>query len=1102
MKDLWESKGYGELSLSSQNLRDQAARLEKSLGNVVELMSSQVGAREEPEGERVMELATNNLSQNFIINSVESSENEANLHMPAVESNNSPLGPVNTLSDDACELLEASEQMIGMINTRMGDFVAREIDTRTKGRPTASDIRNINSAITEMMQRNNISPTENPFEYLWIANCVLYSVVIAFLLAKGWKKQGPRKERSGEINNSKWKSVYEEKVKDARRKISIAKSEMERLKENKKITKKGKKNRALLKEELKDISVAGLVGYMEKEKSQLRKLSRWAGRRKKQEETRALNQQFKQDPGRVYSSFTAILDSDKEAERPVYKLGNNETDCTDKRFESTEDASEFWRELWQKESTGNKDAEWLKEIKAVIHGNVPPPSEEDWDLGTLESVRVIKKKRNWSAPDPDRIANFWWKRAHALHHNVTSAFRSIANSLENYLLWFSTGKSSLIPKPGEFTSANQRSITCLNTLYKWFTSCVLGPMDGHLQEYNLMEFQQRGAKLRCSGTMDNLLIDRAVTQDSRRGKRNISMAWIDVKKAYDSVDHEWLVEMMEFHRFPKWVNKVIKNLCEGWSTRVVTRTTRGNEESDLIRFKRGLPQGHALCPRLFTLCINPVAWKLAATEGYRLSRPVSTSITHLLYMDDLKIYAASESKLNRVLKSAKDAMEDIRLEWNQTKCSIAHVKKGGQVTNERGAIIDERSAIECLKDGELYKFLGVLEDVKQEEKQSLQCAAKIYLRRMSVIWTSPLSDYNRVVASNQFALPILAYLMWIFHWSLTDLRNLDREARKIIVSSGGKHPLSSTALLYLAREKGGRGLRSVEDEYKAIKVKSALKLYTNTDPTMQMVRAFEERAENKGHQSLVKDAKNYAEELGLTLQLTFPEPTCQDSKGQVSRSSKEAKAQVKEAMQLKHWGVLKSEKWQGKLLKVRMEDESLNRKGCFAWLKEWTACPTYTVASMLELYEQLLPTKVYASKKAKSSTSDDVQCRLCRKCAETVPHILAGCSALAQNKYMERHNAALKVLYFELLHDLELIDEVPIWYSPVRPKPIYENSYAQAFWDVPLFAEHNEVRANRVDARVINHKLRFVVTLEMSCPWIENRSKKDEEKALKYGPMR
>ena len=31
MKDLWEEKGYGYLELQSQNLRDQASRLEKML---------------------------------------------------------------------------------------------------------------------------------------------------------------------------------------------------------------------------------------------------------------------------------------------------------------------------------------------------------------------------------------------------------------------------------------------------------------------------------------------------------------------------------------------------------------------------------------------------------------------------------------------------------------------------------------------------------------------------------------------------------------------------------------------------------------------------------------------------------------------------------------------------------------------------------------------------------------------------------------------------------------------------------------------------------------------------------------------------------------
>ena len=81
-------------------------------------------------------------------------------------------------------------------------------------------------------------------------------------------------------------------------------------------------------------------------------------------------------------------------------------------------------------------------------------------------------------------------------------------------------------------------------------------------------------------------------------------------------------------------------------------------------------------------------------------------------------------------------------------------------------------------------------------------------------------------------------------------------------------------------------------------------------------------------------------------------------------------------------------------------------------------CPFYTVAGMYELYEQLLPTKLYTSKRIKTCLPDDVMCQLCGKCPESGPHIFAGCSALAHCKYLERHNSALKVLFFELLRDL------------------------------------------------------------------------------------
>ena len=67
-------------------------------------------------------------------------------------------------------------------------------------------------------------------------------------------------------------------------------------------------------------------------------------------------------------------------------------------------------------------------------------------------------------------------------------------------------------------------------------------------------------------------------------------------------------------------------------------------------------------------------------------------------------------------------------------------------------------------------------------------------------------------------------------WPVVELKRLDREARKVIVENGGKHPLGSTALLYLPRMLGGRGLKSVEREYKQTKIKAAVRLYRKKRP--------------------------------------------------------------------------------------------------------------------------------------------------------------------------------------------------------------------------------------------------------------------------------
>ena len=78
------------------------------------------------------------------------------------------------------------------------------------------------------------------------------------------------------------------------------------------------------------------------------------------------------------------------------------------------------------------------------------------------------------------------------------------------------------------------------------------------------------------------------------------------------------------------------------------------------------------------------------------------------------------------------------------------------------------------------------------------------------------------------------------------------------------------------------------------------------------------------------------------------------------------------------------------IINERWKDDNISDK-CFEWLKNWNSCPSHVIAGMHELHEQLLPTKVYYSRKIGSTTNDDLRCRMYTKELESVPYVLAGC---------------------------------------------------------------------------------------------------------------
>ena len=71
--------------------------------------------------------------------------------------------------------------------------------------------------------------------------------------------------------------------------------------------------------------------------------------------------------------------------------------------------------------------------------------------------------------------------------------------------------------------------------------------------------------------------------------------------------------------------------------------------------------------------------------------------------------------------------------------SNAHQERGeGQGFRE----IDESWVVKCLEGGDQYKFLGVLKSAKQEDQIAFKAASAVFLNRMPIVLTSPLSDFN------------------------------------------------------------------------------------------------------------------------------------------------------------------------------------------------------------------------------------------------------------------------------------------------------------------------------------------------------------------------
>ena len=417
------------------------------------------------------------------------------------------------------------------------------------------------------------------------------------------------------------------------------------------------------------------------------------------------------------------------------------------------EVKKFWQNILEQEVKHNEDAQWIKDQEEELQ----QISQMEWKDLTVEELRVnMTRAANWKSPGPDRLPNFWIKQFKSLHKSMAETYSEIVKDPKQTPDWLVEGATNLLPKKEEtWIPKNYRSIMCLPTTFKILMSVITDRPYNHLEKEAIMTPEQRGGNKDCYGCKDQLMINNTILENCKKRKMNLSAAWIDYKKAFDSVPHSWILKCLQMYKIHPLLITFIEESMSQWKTNMTLVHKEGVLETGPIRIKRGIFQGDSLSPLLFTMSLNPLSQELQKTGyGYQLDEQTKTN--HLFYVDDLKLYGTSDNQLTGLINRVKNILDDIKMEFGLDKCAKASFKRGKKDSAE-GIPLNDKQVIQDLDQAETYKYLAMEEGKGVQHHKKKVKIRKEYKRRMKLVLKSELNARNKIAAINTLAVPVILY---------------------------------------------------------------------------------------------------------------------------------------------------------------------------------------------------------------------------------------------------------------------------------------------------------------------------------------------------------
>ena len=111
---------------------------------------------------------------------------------------------------------------------------------------------------------------------------------------------------------------------------------------------------------------------------------------------------------------------------------------------------------------------------------------------------------------------------------------------------------------------NYRPITCLPMMWKILTAQIREEIFYSLTICGLFPEEQKGCRKGSRGTGALLYIDQHILNENKTRRKNLAMAWIDHKKAYDMVQQSWILNCLKMYKISNEVINFIEKIMKTW----------------------------------------------------------------------------------------------------------------------------------------------------------------------------------------------------------------------------------------------------------------------------------------------------------------------------------------------------------------------------------------------------------------------------------------------------------------------------------------------------------------------------------------------------------